>query len=122
MVYLKRHYINGKLNMMRNSPNYKKIYHDIILKICPERETEFNFFLEKENLFSWDIVRLDNLIFHSKDSDSIIFDQRHRSYDDETIIYIINYQEENKLNNSLTSKYFRISKNTLTKWKKRYKS
>jgi hypothetical protein len=37
--------------MMRNSPNYKKIYYDIILKIFPERETEFNFFLEKENLF-----------------------------------------------------------------------
>ncbi|WP_336690501.1 MULTISPECIES: helix-turn-helix domain-containing protein [unclassified Chryseobacterium] len=107
--------------MMRTIPDYKKIYHDIILKICPEREPEFKYFLDKETLLSWDIVKLDNLIFNKKDQDSVVFNQRHRSYDDETILYIIKYQKEHKMNNSHTSKYFRISRNTLTKWKKIYK-
>jgi hypothetical protein len=107
--------------MMRKTPNYKKIYHDIILKICPEREMEFKYFLDKESLLSWDIVRLDNLIFNNKDQDSFIFNQRHRSYDNETILYIIKYQKDHNINNSLTSKYFRISRNTLYRWKKIYK-
>lgn len=70
---------------------------------------------------SWDIIRLDHLIFNDSSQDSIRFNQRHKSYDKETILYVIKYQKDNNLNNSATAQYFNISRNTLAKWKKIYK-
>lgn len=43
--------------------------------------------------------------------------QKYRSYDKATIIEILNYQKKNSLNNTQLSNHFKLSRNTVTKWK-----
>lgn len=103
-------------------PNYKKIFEDIVVKKCPERFQEFNYYFNKENLTILDVIELNNRIFGIKDRDTMSFNQQHKSYDYETIIEMLAYQKTEKLNNVELANHFNLSRNTVTKWKKIYLS
>ncbi|MGI9650770.1 helix-turn-helix domain-containing protein [Chryseobacterium sp. RLHN22] len=106
--------------MENNRPDYIKIFEDIIIKKCPERRHEFDYYFNKKNLSIIDIVDLNNRIFGLKDKNAINFNQKHKSYDHETIIHILTYQQKEKLNNTQLASYFNLSRNTVTKWRKLY--
>ena len=101
-------------------PNYKKIFEDIISVRCPERSQEFSHFLQKENLSIMNVIELNDKIFGLKDRDTIIFNQKHKSYDQETILQILTYQVKEKLNNVQLANHFNLSRNTISKWKRLY--
>ena len=44
--------------------------------------------------------------------------QKFRSYKKSDILNILDYQKENGLNNSQLANHFRLSRNTVSKWKK----
>lgn len=101
-------------------PNYKKIFEDIVMKKCPERLEEFNHYFKKENLTIMDVIDLNDKIFGLKDKDTLNFNQQHKSYDRETILQILAYQDKEKLNNIQLANHFNLSRNTVGKWRKLY--
>lgn len=102
----------------REQPNYKSIYTDIILKKFPEKRDISMFILKKDELSVLDIIKLNELISENKDKDTYIFNQSHRSYNKASIFEILDYQKKNKLNNTQLALHFKLSRNTVTRWKK----
>lgn len=104
--------------MEKPSPDYKKIYFDILNKKYPHKKEECIILLEKSTLSAIDIIRLNEKIFGKPDRESEIFNQKHRSYSRSDILKILDYQKKNKLTNSQIAIHFKLSRNTLAKWKK----
>ncbi|GEN70900.1 helix-turn-helix domain-containing protein [Chryseobacterium lathyri] len=105
---------------MINTPNYKKIYIDILDQKYPQKISICQRILNKKKLSTLDIIALNKIIFGEQDRESMTFNQRHRSYCEKTIIEILDYQKEYNLNNTQIALHFKMSRNSLTKWKKKY--
>lgn len=104
---------------MKNKPNYNLIYNDIINKKYPEKRQVCHSLLMKADLTAMDIIKLNRLIFgQNKEADD--FSKKLRSYDRSDIARILNHQKVNSLNNTQTARHFKLSRNTLAKWRKRY--
>lgn len=103
---------------MRNKiPNYKTIYMDIIHRNHPQKLQDCNFFFKKESINSIDVIRINTVIF-GKQQRALLLNQHHKSYDKTSIIRILDYQKENRLNNTQLALHFKLSRNTIAKWKK----
>ncbi|MDH2208451.1 MULTISPECIES: helix-turn-helix domain-containing protein [Empedobacter] len=99
------------------TPNYKQIYFDLVVEKFPTKLKFVKNFLEKESFSSLDIIRVNKIIFNTSyniDHEN----QKHRAYEKSDIIYMLNYQEEHKLSNSTVAKHFKVSRNSISKWKK----
>lgn len=100
-------------------PNYQKIYKDLITKKYPDIEGKCQSILAKKDLSVMDIIKLNQLILPEDiRHDGSISSQKHRSYDKETILQFLKYQEENDMNNKELALHFRLSRNSITKWKR----
>lgn len=108
--------------MQKSTPDYHQIYKDIINKKYPSRKEECEFLLNKENLSILDIIELNSRVFGLSDQMTEAFNQSHRSYDKPSILMILDYQKKNKLTNSQLAKHFKLSRNTVTKWKRLFLS
>lgn len=98
-----------------NRPFYNKIYNDILNKKFPDKIKECRSILIKEDLSFLDIIQLNKKIFGHQDE----FDnQRLRSYSLEAVFKILEYQKKNELNNTQLAVHFKLSRNTIAKWKK----
>ena len=104
--------------MQELRPNYKKIFEDIVEKKCPERLQEFNHYFSKENFTIMDVIEINDKIFGLTDKDTMIFNQKHKSYDQETILQILAYQQKEKLSNIQLANHFNLSRNTVSKWRR----
>ncbi|MCT2409333.1 helix-turn-helix domain-containing protein [Chryseobacterium antibioticum] len=104
--------------MEKSYPDYKRIYNDIITKRYPQKKKICRGILEKEELSALDVIKLNSLIFETKNKEATIFNQQHRSYDKSAILDILNYQKKNKLNNTQIALHFKLSRNSIAKWKK----
>ncbi|MCT2409141.1 helix-turn-helix domain-containing protein [Chryseobacterium antibioticum] len=104
-----------KKNML---PDYKLIFTDIILKKHPAKELSCRTILKKDVISVLDVIKLNDLVFGTGDKTTSINNQKYRAYDESTIIDILKYQKRNKLNNSQLATHFKISRNTIAKWKK----
>lgn len=97
-------------------PDYKRIYLDILQKKYPEKLDECKPILLNDNLSSIDINKLNEIIFGKKTEN-----QKFKSYKRSDISKILDYQKKHKLNNIQLAKHFKMSRNTITKYKKIYK-
>lgn len=100
------------------TPNYKMIYEDIIEKKYPQKKELCQTILNKKDITVLDILILENLIFGQTDRKSTIIKQRHRAYNKFDILQILDYQKEFQLSNSQLAKQFKLSRNSISKWKK----
>ncbi|WP_117590729.1 helix-turn-helix domain-containing protein [Chryseobacterium sp. FH2] len=100
-------------------PYYKKIYSDILTKKFPGKINECQSILSKEELSVLDIIQLNERIFgcHEISADN----QRLRSYDNQSISKILEYQKKYDLNNTQLSIHFKLSRNTIARWKSKFK-
>ncbi len=101
-------------------PDYKRIFCDIISRKFPEKEQKCSPLLNKKNLSVRDIVELNEIIFGASDKQTTLDNQRHRSYSRSDILQMLDYQKKHKLNNSQLAKHFKLSRNTVAKWKKMF--
>ncbi len=99
-------------------PNYKKIYTDLLNKKYPEKKQACEAILNKSKIESLDVIRLNEIIFSRKRLEVLNKNQSFRSYDEETIVRILQYQKEHQLNNTELASHFKLSRNTVAKWKK----
>jgi hypothetical protein len=106
-------------NIKTNSPDYKRIFTDIILIKYPDKHDDCKDLLNKNELLALDIINLNQKIFGvSTDKESYYFNQSHRSYNKQAILNILDYQKKNKLNNTQVAMHFSMSRNTISKWKR----
>ncbi|MGU3374858.1 helix-turn-helix domain-containing protein [Chryseobacterium sp. M5A1_1a] len=104
--------------MKTNRPNYKVIYHDLIHKNHPDKIETCKDLLKKENMDATDILELNQRIFPMTRENNGKFRQRHRAYNEADILKILEYQKKNKLNNLQLASHFKMSRNTVTKWRR----
>lgn len=103
--------------MLKQNINYQQIFRDILDTKYPEKKKVCIPLLQKENLSAMDIVKINTEIFGiSRETNS--FNQKHRSYSKSDIFHILDYQKKHNLNNSQLANYFKLSRNTVAKWKK----
>lgn len=94
-------------------PDYQKIYFDYIQSKTPGKMKECEFFFQKKKVTSLDVIKINTIIFgYQKDS------LKNRSFSVPDIKYILAYQKKKKLNNKQLAAHFKLSRNTVTKWKK----
>jgi DNA-binding transcriptional regulator YiaG len=103
--------------MKDTGPDYKKIYTDIIEEKFPDKMNNFRIMQKIETINTViDIIALNRMIFGKQELLVESKNQKLRSYDQRSILNILEYQKKNKLNNTQTANYFRMSRNTLSKW------
>lgn len=96
-------------------PDYKRIYQDIIEQKHPSKKEACKKLLSKKTLSRLDIITIDKMIFGE-----VIENRKHRSYDKKAVFEILEYQKKNRLNNMQLARHFKLSRNTITKWKKTF--
>ncbi|NML69150.1 helix-turn-helix domain-containing protein [Chryseobacterium sp. RP-3-3] len=101
-------------------PDYKRIYNDIIVKEFPDKRNCCMRLLQKESLSVMDIIELNEKIFGIPDKGTFAANQRHRSYKKTDILKMLDYQKKNQLNNTQLAIHFKLSRNTVTRWKKSF--
>lgn len=106
--------------LKRSAPNYKKIYTDMIEKKYMSKREQCEIILKKSTLSTLDIIMLNNIISCSDDCRNFVANQKHKSYDIQTIKAVLEYQKRNKISNSQTAIEFKMSRNTIAKWKRKY--
>lgn len=99
-------------------PHYKKIYKDILRLKYPDKIKECESILSKSELSAKDVIKMNDIIFTKSDDTRICLNQKHRSYDKSAILEMLDYQKKYHLNNSQLANHFKISRNSITKWKK----
>ncbi|HJY14210.1 MAG TPA: hypothetical protein VJ304_15555 [Flavobacterium sp.] len=104
--------------MEKSTPDYRRIYSDIIKKKFPQLIEEYSPLLDKKNLSVLDVLEINRKLFGIPRLETARFDQRHRSYSKSDIFEILDYQTKYKLNNSQLAVHFKLSRNTVAKWKK----
>ncbi|SHF79519.1 transposase [Chryseobacterium sp. OV279] len=104
---------------MKNlSPDYKRIYTDIIDEKYPEKRGICKNILNKKELSILDVLNLNTLIFSNAGKETLKSNQQLRSYDENTIREILQYQRKNNINNNQLALHFKLSRNSITKWKR----
>lgn len=103
-----------KLNSL---PDYKMIFTDIIRIKYPEKEYLIESFLKKKKLSSFDIIKVNKLIFPTKKNQ-----RKYRCYKKNEILKILEYQENHQLTNRDLAHHFKISPNTITSWRKKFRT
>ncbi|CAD0224271.1 helix-turn-helix domain-containing protein [Chryseobacterium sp. D764] len=100
--------------MKASSPNYKKIFYDMIVRKYPHKMESAIGTLVKTNFTVLDVIKINQLLVEDSNNENAKF----KSYDKTTILMVLNYQKDNNLNNTQTARHFKLSRNTLTKWKR----
>ena len=104
--------------MEKSTPDYHRIYSDIINEKFPHLKKELLPLLDKRSFSVLDVLEINKKIFGIPNLETAYFNQRHRSYRRSDILEILTYQEVNKLNNTQLANHFKLSRNTVAKWKK----
>ncbi|MDM1554918.1 helix-turn-helix domain-containing protein [Chryseobacterium indologenes] len=104
---------NRLLEKKKNRPNFKRIYIDMIRLKYPDKTKELLKILDKEILTDYDLLQLNKSLFGNQQ-----YNQKLKAYDRETILRILDFQKNNNLNNTQLASHFKLSRNTVTKWKK----
>jgi hypothetical protein len=105
--------MDRKIRSLR--PDYKRIYSDIINLKYPEKRDECKTLLNKVSLSTLDIIQLNRKIFGIHTNK---INQKHCSYQRADILQILDYQKKYKINNTQLANHFKISRNTVTRWRK----
>ncbi|WP_160139587.1 helix-turn-helix domain-containing protein [Chryseobacterium sp. c4a] len=96
------------------APDFKQIYTDILARKYPQKYKLCKHLLSKNELLALDILKLNTIIFGVSEKSN----SRYKSYKTPDIVKILDYQKKNKLNNSQLAIHFKLSRNTVAKWKK----
>ncbi|MCJ7934259.1 MAG: helix-turn-helix domain-containing protein [Chryseobacterium sp.] len=99
-------------------PDYQQIYTDILQEKYPEKLLDPAVKHKLEKLYSAvDILNFNRQIFGKPEYAVEFNNQRLRSYDKKSVLKILTYQKKNSLTNVQVSNHFKISRNTIAKWK-----
>jgi DNA-binding transcriptional regulator YiaG len=97
--------------------NYNLLYTEMLAQNFPEKgKTQAAQRFLKTDKKAIEIINFNQFI--SDENQTV--NKRHISYDEPSILEILTYQDDNKLNSTQVAKLFNISRITLRKWKKHF--
>jgi len=105
---------------MKTIPNYNKIYEDLIVEKFPEQSKELLGLIVKKISNTLQVIELNDRLFKNCSEEDSQMNQRLKAYDQYSIQMILKYQDDNYLTNIELAALFRLSRNTVAKWKKHY--
>lgn len=105
-----------QVQTLNTGPDYKRIYQDFIAAKCPEKKESVKVFLSQDSLSLSDVLKINRIIFFDGSSEN----QKFKSYDKQAILEILNYQKKHQLNNRQLANHFKLSRNTVAKWKRMF--
>lgn len=105
---------------MGTTPDYKRIYIDMINMKYRDRMKDCENILNKNNISSMDVIALQERIFGKNIELRDKENGKFRAYGDDDICKILSYQKKNRMNNTEISNYFKVSRNSISKWKKKF--
>jgi hypothetical protein len=105
---------------MENIPDYKRIYNDLVNEKYPEKKDALKTLLSKRHFSVLDVIACNNILIENVDRNTFTFNQKHRSFDHQSILEILDYQKKYGCSNSEVAKHFKLSRNTIAKWKKKF--
>jgi|SRR5690606_22247591 len=105
-------------NKLKSKPHYVKIYRDLVRMKYPQHWEDVKELLEKDELSYFEIERLNKKLFQTNSPNKEQLQQKYKAYDKKTITQILLYQKKNNLNNLQLAKHFKLSRNTVAKWRK----
>jgi len=102
---------------IETQPDFGKIFREMaekknILKNqqgCIAEQKEWN---------SLDVIKINEELFAKDNKENLRFNQKHRAYDESSIKELLEYQQKHKLNNTEMMSLFKISRNTIARWKR----
>lgn len=99
-------------------PNYTRIYLDLI-KYKNKENLVSEALVEKiKNIkFVNDVLEIEKELFKN---DNLEYNQKLKCYDETTVKGFLRYQKANNMTNVELSDQYKISRNTIAKWKKIY--
>lgn len=103
---------------MRAKPDYAKIYRDLVQMKFPQLADDFTELLEKKELSHFEVEWLNERLFTGKTKAEKQLQQKYKAYDENTIHQILYYQKKHGLNNVQLANHFKLSRNTVAKWRK----
>ena len=106
-----------KKHNISERPDFERIYRELAEKKNISKPLG-HLFSEQKIWDSLDVIDTNQYLFENSLKDVQKFNQRLRSYDESSIKKILKYQQKHKLNNSQVMLKFKISRNTISKWKK----
>ena len=95
-------------------PDYHAIYTDILHKKFPHKVEENLYLLQKKSLSVIDILQLNERIFGKSNKEN----QKYHSYHKSDILKMLDYQKKNRLNDTQLANHYKLSRNTVAKWRK----
>ncbi|REC45394.1 helix-turn-helix domain-containing protein [Chryseobacterium pennipullorum] len=101
-------------NSTLKKPDYKKIYTDMINAHYPDKKQVCEPLLSKKELSIMEVIKINKLLIGGIKKES----QKYKSYDNASIIEILDFQRMHGLNNSELANHFHLSRNTIARWKK----
>ncbi len=105
------------------TPDYKQIYKDIIRQKYPTKLNDPEILNRLNKLdTALDVIEFNDFLFRTTSKETKSENQKLRSYDKATVLKILKYQENYSLNNSEVARHFKMSRNTIALWKKRYQN
>ncbi|MDV7699278.1 helix-turn-helix domain-containing protein [Chryseobacterium soli] len=107
--------------MEKRMPDYRRIYSDLVSENYPDKKEEYKSFLDKKDFSILDVITFNKILFREENKNTFIFNQKHRSYNESSIMKILDYQKKNKLNNTQLAAHFKLSRNSVTKWNRLFK-
>ncbi|MGG5207655.1 helix-turn-helix domain-containing protein [Chryseobacterium sp. MIQD13] len=105
---------------MKNIPDYKRIYTDLVNERYPEKKEALKMILSKKDFSILDVIACSNILTNREDKSTFIFNQKHRCFDEQSIYEILDYQKKTGYNNTQVAQHFKLSRNTIAKWKKKF--
>jgi Transcriptional regulator containing PAS, AAA-type ATPase, and DNA-binding domains len=101
-------------------PNYTKIYQDMLKEKAPDKlkDPEIKRQLKKLNTTE-NVLSFNEKVF-KQSKESLLHNQKLKTYDKQTILKLLHYQEKHGFSTSHMSKKYKISRTTLTKWRKTF--
>lgn len=104
---------------MTEKPDFCRIFQEIAQK----NERSEMLIEHIENINEWNsliVIKMNEKVVAEPGSENLKCNQKHKAYDEHSIKEILNYQEKNNLNNSEMMRLFKISRNTIARWKKMF--
>lgn len=105
---------------MESIPDYKRIYTDLVNEKYPEKKDAFTVILSKKNFSVLDVIACNSILSGREDKNTFTFNQKHRSFDQQSILEILDYQKKYQCSNVQLARHFKLSRNTIAKWKKKF--
>jgi hypothetical protein len=100
--------------------NYTTIFLDIVANQFPERLNDEELIRKiKKIQTNLDVLEINDVLFPKSSLENNKEKQEMKSYTEEDIKIIFDYQKKHKLNMKQTANNFSMSRNTLKKWKDR---